>query len=146
MPCPLPAVMPAEPSNTIKAGAALNACMPAWRPTAGSGLHFSLKKALRAHLPYSRASTDFARLLRTNITCRKSPITVRLKKGAVHQAKVDYCKGLPQNPMTREEFEQKFRGLASVVADKNQVDEIINVVGRLDQQKDTSALISLMSQ
>ena len=76
---------------------------------------------------------------------RAARVTVKLKGGATHQAKVDYCKGTPENPMTREEFEGKFRGLASVVADKGRMDEIIEVVDGLDQQKDLSLLISLLS-
>ena len=50
---------------------------------------------------------------------RESRVTVKLKTGT-DQEKVDYCKGLPQNPTTGEEFEGRFRRLASVVASKGQ--------------------------
>ena len=76
---------------------------------------------------------------------RAARVTVKLKNGTAYQEKVDYCKGLPQNPLTRKELEQKFRGLASAVADKDRVEEIISVVHGLEKQNDTSALISLLS-
>lgn len=75
---------------------------------------------------------------------RAARVTVKLKNGTTYQEKVDYCKGLPQNPMTRKEFEQKFRGLASVVADQDRVEEIIRVAYGLEKQNDISALISLL--
>ncbi len=76
---------------------------------------------------------------------RAARITVRLKGGTTHSAKVDHCKGSPQNPMTRAEFEEKFRGLASVVATKDRMDEIIRLVYTVEQQKDLSALIPLLA-
>ena len=76
---------------------------------------------------------------------RAARVTVKLKGGATHSAKVDHCKGTPQNPLTRAEFEEKFRGLASLVADKNRMDEIIKIVNGLDTQKDLSALVALMA-
>ena len=36
-------------------------------------------------------------------------------------------------------------GLASLVADKNRMDEIIKIVNGLDTQKDLSALVALMA-
>jgi len=77
---------------------------------------------------------------------RGARIRVKLKNGSVREAKVDYCKGLPQNPMTRHEFENKFRDLTANVTDKNQADEIIKVIGRMDQEKDVSGLIALMAR
>ena len=77
---------------------------------------------------------------------RGARIRVKLKNGSVREAKVDYCKGLPQNPLTRQEFENKFRDLTANVTDKNQADEIIKVIGRMDQEKDVSGLIALMAR
>jgi 2-methylcitrate dehydratase PrpD len=75
---------------------------------------------------------------------RAARITVKLKGGASVQAKVDYCKGNPQNPMTRQEFEDKFRGLASVVADRRRTENILATVRNLDSLKDMTPLISLL--
>jgi 2-methylcitrate dehydratase PrpD len=76
---------------------------------------------------------------------RGARVTVKLNNGAIYQEKVDYCKGTPQNPMTRNELEEKFHGLTAVVADKSKSDEIIRVVNTLDGHKNISSLIALLS-
>jgi 2-methylcitrate dehydratase PrpD len=76
---------------------------------------------------------------------RGARVTVKLKGGASHQVKVDHCKGTPQNPMTAQELEDKFRGLASIAASAEQVDEIIRQISTLEQQKDLSKLIAQLS-
>lgn len=76
---------------------------------------------------------------------RGSRITVKLKSGRTYEQKVEYCKGLAENPLTREEFDGKFRGLASVVADRDTTEEILKTVYALDRLKDVSTLVSLMS-
>jgi 2-methylcitrate dehydratase PrpD len=76
---------------------------------------------------------------------RGARVTVKLKGGASYQAKVDHCKGIPQNPMTVQEFEDKFRGLASVAVSPSQAEDILALVKTLDQQKDLSGLISRLS-
>ncbi len=76
---------------------------------------------------------------------RAARVTVRLKNGKTHQQKIYYCKGSPQNPLTRADFEGKFRGLASIVARKDRVDEILRTVAALDEQSDVSALVALMA-
>lgn len=60
---------------------------------------------------------------------------VLLKNGARYQARVDYCKGDPENPLSREELEQKFVSLAGLnILDKGRLDKIINVVNTLEQR------------
>jgi 2-methylcitrate dehydratase PrpD len=76
---------------------------------------------------------------------RGARVTVKLNGGATYQEKVDYCKGTPQNPMTRNELEEKFYGLTSAVAQKDRADEIVRVINTLDGQKNISALIALLS-
>lgn len=76
---------------------------------------------------------------------RAARVTVRLKNGTSHMAKVDHCKGTPENPMTRNEFEDKFRGLASVVADESRMNDVLQTVYALDQQRDLSRLVGLMT-
>jgi 2-methylcitrate dehydratase PrpD len=76
---------------------------------------------------------------------RAARVTIRLRNGVTYQEKVDYCKGTPQNPLTRAEFESKFRGLASAVSNADKLDEIISIVSRLEQLEDLSGLVSLLS-
>ncbi len=75
---------------------------------------------------------------------RGSRITVKLKSGKVYEQKVEYCKGLAENPLSREEFEGKFRGLASVAADKATTEKILKMVLELDRLEDVSQLVALM--
>ena len=72
-------------------------------------------------------------------------LTVKLNNGKTYVQKVEYCKGLAENPLTRDEFDGKFRELTSVVADKDTTEEILKTVYALDELKDVSALVSLMS-
>lgn len=76
---------------------------------------------------------------------RGTRVTVHLKNGKTHQEKVDFCKGLPQNPLTTQELEEKFRGLVSVVADKKRADRLLQAVYNLDKMNDISKLITLMT-
>ena len=76
---------------------------------------------------------------------RAARVTIKLTNGKTYQDKVDYCKGLPENPLTRAEFEEKFRSLAQVVTSQDKAAEILKTVYALDQQKDISALVALMS-
>ncbi len=75
---------------------------------------------------------------------RGSLITVKLKSGKVYEQKVEYCKGLAENPLSREEFEGKFRGLAGVAADQETTDKILRMVLNLEQLDDVSKLVELM--
>jgi len=76
---------------------------------------------------------------------RGTRVTVRLKNGATYAEKVAYCKGLPQNPLSSQELEDKFRGLAAVVATGDRMDQLLETVYSLDKLKDISRLITLMN-
>ena len=62
-----------------------------------------------------------------------SRVTIKLKNGTVYTKRVDYAKGTVQNPMTKEELEDKFRGLASMVLSDDGVENIIQTVRRLEE-------------
>lgn len=44
--------------------------------------------------------------------CRVSILTIKMINGDIFTKRVDYPKGEPENPLSREELEEKFRGLA----------------------------------
>lgn len=77
---------------------------------------------------------------------RAARVTLKLNNGRVLSEKVDYCKGSPQNPLTKTEFDAKFRGLVSVVADKKTADKIMQTTYSLEQLGDVRTLVSLLSQ
>jgi 2-methylcitrate dehydratase PrpD len=76
---------------------------------------------------------------------RSARVTVRLKNGVSHQAKVQYCKGTPQNPLTNAEHNEKFRSLVLVNASSDRAEEILRIVLDLENQKDLSGLAALLS-
>ncbi|MFC2065843.1 MmgE/PrpD family protein [Chloroflexota bacterium] len=75
---------------------------------------------------------------------RGGGVRLKLKDGTCLEEKVLNLKGTPYNPMTREEVEDKFRGLATIVLSKEKVEEVVKAVRRLDELKDVSVLCSLL--
>ena len=71
-------------------------------------------------------------------------ITVRTKAGNTYVQQVDYPLGHPKNPMSDHEVEDKFRLLATGKRDRKRVNKVIDVVWKLDQLKDVSALMPLL--
>jgi 2-methylcitrate dehydratase PrpD len=74
-----------------------------------------------------------------------SVVTIKLKDGNTYNKRVEYAKGTLQNPMTKPELEDKFRGLASMVLPDKQVESIIQTVADLERIKDISLLTSLLA-
>jgi 2-methylcitrate dehydratase PrpD len=69
---------------------------------------------------------------------RASIVTVIFNDGSQIQRRIDYPKGEPENPLTKEELEDKFRGLAMYGGlTEKECDEVINEVWKedLDLQK-----------
>lgn len=68
--------------------------------------------------------------------CRAAIVEVKTKSG-VFSARTDYPKGEPENPLTEEEFQQKFEGLMFFAGyDKKACDALIEIVRRPDFQID----------
>jgi 2-methylcitrate dehydratase len=64
-----------------------------------------------------------------------------MEDGRRFSCRVDYPKGNSRNPMTDEEIVEKFRGVASVVLDKERVKRITDCVFELDKLKDIHPLM-----
>lgn len=71
-------------------------------------------------------------------------LTLKLTNGEVYIKRVDYAKGTPQNPLTRQEIEDKYRGLASMVLPDSRVDEIKNTVDHLEELGNIQSLVKLL--
>ncbi|MBI2859849.1 MAG: MmgE/PrpD family protein [Chloroflexi bacterium] len=67
-------------------------------------------------------------------------IRVGLAGGGVVEGHQLYPKGLPRNPLTQDELEQKFKRLAGNVIPSKQADDIIRMVGDIEELKDVSDL------
>jgi 2-methylcitrate dehydratase len=70
-------------------------------------------------------------------------LDVTFRSGATKSIRVAYHRGHPRNPMTDEENEMKFRGFASAMLSKNQVDELANCLWKLDELPGIGRLIRL---
>ena len=71
-------------------------------------------------------------------------ITVRTKAGNTYVQQVDYPLGHPKNPMSDQQVEDKFRLLAAGKLDRRRIDQLVDVVWKLDQLKDISVLMPLL--
>lgn len=71
-------------------------------------------------------------------------VTIRLKDGTIYKERVDYAKGTVQNPMTKDELQDKFKGLASMVLSDDRVEKIIQTVEELEKLDNVYQLGSLL--
>ncbi len=77
-------------------------------------------------------------------TTDKSPAKVRvtLRDGREFFETADYPKGSPRNPATREEIEEKFADLASIVTEEDNAWEFVRSVKQMEGDHDLRGLIS----
>lgn len=70
-------------------------------------------------------------------------VTLRTADGEELTCRVDVPKGYPKNPLTRTELEEKFRGLASLVMQRERVTEIIQILNNLEELDEVGRLTAL---
>jgi 2-methylcitrate dehydratase PrpD len=76
-------------------------------------------------------------------------VIIRFKDGSTAEARVDYPKGHPRNPMTTAEFAAKTRDCATFAArpmPADTADRLIETAGRLETLPDIAPLIHVMTQ
>lgn len=73
-------------------------------------------------------------------------VTIRMKDGARYQEKVDFARGTPENPMTREELEAKFLSTATAIMPRQKAMEIINTINALETMGNISELARLLTR
>lgn len=71
-------------------------------------------------------------------------VELTLRSGDVLQGKTDYPKGDPENPVSAEELEEKFRALTAGLLDEKRMEELIQRCRRLEEEPDVSALLALL--
>ena len=76
-------------------------------------------------------------------TTRLGKVSLETTNGQKYFAKVFHLRGSPENPLTRQELEEKFLGLGSIVLSGDQVKELLHGVQNLEQMKDISELAEL---
>lgn len=63
-------------------------------------------------------------------------VAIRLANGDVLDADLDYQKGGPDNPMSREEISAKYRENAAIALEQDQVEALESTVGSIESQND----------
>jgi 2-methylcitrate dehydratase PrpD len=69
---------------------------------------------------------------------------VTLSDGARYISQVDYPRGSPENPLTRNEMREKFRSLSSTVLGHRKQEEVERMVFEIQKVKDVSELLRLV--
>jgi 2-methylcitrate dehydratase PrpD len=73
-----------------------------------------------------------------------SVVEIRTRDGRVVSQRVDYPKGEPENPMTRDELLEKYRILATRVFSEDRAEEIAKAAERLETLTDVTELMALL--
>jgi 2-methylcitrate dehydratase PrpD len=73
-----------------------------------------------------------------------STLIAELNDGRMFTAHVDYPKGDPENPATKEEIVEKFHLLTQDLFDQKKRNAILEAVNRLDTMPDISELADLV--
>jgi 2-methylcitrate dehydratase PrpD len=69
-------------------------------------------------------------------------VSIRMKDGYYLEAMVDTPKGDPKNPLTDQELREKFYSLVRPVLSEDKAKRIIEIVEKLDEEKDLKELVS----
>lgn len=73
-------------------------------------------------------------------------LVVELKDGRRLEHALDCCKGMPENPATREDVEEKFYELAEPRLGRRRADEVIQMVSRFEELNDIAALADVLRE
>ncbi len=71
-------------------------------------------------------------------------LTLTLNDGRTYTEHVEHSTGTPENPMSDEQVEAKFRGLALEVLPRDQVDRVTELLWNLEKVSDARELVSLL--
>jgi 2-methylcitrate dehydratase PrpD len=72
-------------------------------------------------------------------------VDITLKGGRALTSRVDYCKGEPENFLTQEEIELKFRKAAGALLDEQRMTDVIATVGGLEKLSSFAELTRLLA-
>ena len=72
-------------------------------------------------------------------------IEVSTRDGSTHTRRVDWARGCPENPMSREEVLQKYRHVAAQRVDSERVGRIEQLVNQLDQADNIEGLAQALA-
>ncbi|HUV46337.1 MAG TPA: hypothetical protein VMW45_04655, partial [Dehalococcoidia bacterium] len=73
-------------------------------------------------------------------------VTVKLKDGKEFSKEVTIAKGMPQNPLTPEEFNSKYRDCASTVLSEEEVEKSLSLLSNLPEVKNIKELMEIIAK
>ena len=124
----------------------------------GAAVAILYGKATLDEYTLENINSDPVKKLMGKISCVKDPelekefpkkwpasVTVLTKDGKSYQARIDFPKGDPENPLTWDELIDKFRNLVSPIFFESKQNEIIERVRSLEKEKDLEAFSLLLS-
>lgn len=74
-------------------------------------------------------------------------VVIKTKDGKAYEKRVDYAKGNPKNPMTKQELRDKFYHCAAYAArplPKENLDNVVSLVDKLEEVEDVTKIIPLL--
>jgi 2-methylcitrate dehydratase PrpD len=82
--------------------------------------------------------------LNTALTGPEATVELQLRNGAALAARCTHTRGSPENPLTTEQVEAKFRRYAAPVLSANQIDGVIQAVARLEDVGSVRTLTGML--
>jgi len=82
-----------------------------------------------------------------NKACTAARIQMKLKDGRTYAKQVNYPKGNPDKPMTKDELIEKFFDCAELLArpiDKGELEQVVDHVLNLEKLKDVTRIVNLL--
>ena len=73
-------------------------------------------------------------------------VRITTKDGRVHEGRVEYAKGEPENMLSEAEFEAKFRRLVGTLLTSARVDAVMAACARLEKLDDVGELVRLTAK
>jgi len=73
-------------------------------------------------------------------------VTVKLKNGKGYSKEVTIAKGMPQNPLTPEEFNSKYRDCASTMLSKEDVEKSLSILTNLQKVKNIKEVMGIVAK
>ena len=104
-----------------------------------------LKPELQAFFGKVRMNID-PEVNRSQVAGGPDNVTVKLKDGREYFQRVEWPKGHPRNPLTREELYHKFRNCAQVVLQQGDIEKALQMMENLEDLGDVSTLMDIVTQ
>jgi 2-methylcitrate dehydratase PrpD len=110
-------------------------------------------QALPEQFKDDKAKDPVIHSIRDKITVSEDPslprrtavVTMTLNDGTTYTETINHPTGTAENPLSDQQVEEKFRGLASTVLPPDRVDRAVELLWNFEKVSDTRELLSLLA-